>query len=267
MTPACPRCGLLHPPGAACFSLQLSAPPAKDDLQAGTVLAGRYRVERILHRGGMGVVYLATDPPDGRPVAVKGLELLDSASPEERHEAEMWFARESFLLSMLRHPLIPAFHGSFRDGGRSYLAQEYVEGENLDALLARQGPLDPIRVGIWADLLCRLLIYLHELPTPVIFRDLKPANIVLRPDGLRLAVVDFGIARPYAPGVVGTVIGTPGYAPPEQYQGLATPQSDVYALGATLHRLLTGYDPEHGPPFIFPPVRDLNPAVPTPLAA
>jgi serine/threonine protein kinase len=105
----------------------------------------------------------------------------------------------------------------------------------------------------------------------VIFRDLKPANILVRSSrggsGPDLAVVDFGIARQFQAGAVGTVIGTPGYAPPEQYQGLATPHSDIYALGATLHRVLTGYDPESGAPFTFPAVRTLNPAVSPELAA
>jgi serine/threonine protein kinase len=101
----------------------------------------------------------------------------------------------------------------------------------------------------------------------VVFRDLKPANVLLRSTTQRLAVVDFGIARPFVAGEIGTVVGTPGYAPPEQYQGLATPESDVFALGATLHRLLTGYDPERVRPFVFPPVRSLNNRVSSELAS
>ncbi|MGH2345079.1 MAG: protein kinase domain-containing protein, partial [Chloroflexota bacterium] len=111
-------------------------------------------------------------------------------------------------------------------------------------------------------------------PDPVVFRDLKPANVLVRPSGAepacRLAVVDFGIARRFQSDTVGTVIGTPGYAPPEQYQGLATPQSDIYALGATLHRALTGYDPTHPNPnqplFSFPAADELNPNLSTRMA-
>jgi serine/threonine protein kinase len=220
----------------------------------------------------MSVIYLAEDTKlNRREVALKELRLPDGASDEDVREAEAWFARESALLSMLHHPLIPVFYSVFREEGRSYIAQEYVPGENLEDLVKRQGPIEPDLALTWGIALSQLLDYLHSLPEPVIFRDLKPSNVVLRsmwssPDR-RLAVVDFGIARSFSQDVVGTVIGTPGYAPPEQYQGMATPQSDVYALGVTLHRLLTGYDPEQGTPFTFPSVRSLNPSVPAGLAA
>src|SRR5690242_10017941 len=121
MTMSCPRCGLLHPSGSPCFSLGLSVLRGKDELPAGTILAGRYRVERMLHHGGMSVIYLATDLRRGCPVALKELRLPEGAGQEEQHEAEKWFARESFLLSSLAHPAIPAFRGSFGEGGRSYL--------------------------------------------------------------------------------------------------------------------------------------------------
>ncbi len=184
-------------------------------------------------------------------------------------EAEAWFARESALLSMLRHPLIPSFYSVFRDEGHSYIAQEFVPGTNLEELVGREGPVDEQVVVEWGIALCDLLDYLHGRPEPVVFRDLKPANVLVRPPwsdpDCRLAVVDFGIARRFQSDTVGTVIGTPGYAPPEQYQGLATPQSDIYSLGASLHRALTGYDPEHPgqdqPLFSFPPANQLNPQV------
>jgi serine/threonine-protein kinase len=238
------------------------------------LLAGRYRIVRPIHRGGMGEVFLAEDLLQrGEHVVLKGLRLPEGATAAERQEAEAWFAREAYLLSNLHSPLIPQFYGAFREGGRSYIVQEYVAGENLDRVVSREGPLPEELVLEWGVALCALLGYLHEQAEPVIYRDLKPANLLWRDgaptevDGYPLAVVDFGIARPYRRGEVGTVIGTPGYAPPEQYQGLATPQSDIYALGATLHRLLTGYDPERGAPFTFPPVRQLNPAVSPEVAA
>jgi serine/threonine protein kinase len=267
----CPRCGLFHPSAVPCLALSQPTNATPRDLQPDTLLAKRYRIARQIHRGGMSVIYLADDTKmQGRQVALKELRLPDGASDEETREAESWFARESALLSVLRHPLIPTFYSVFREDGRSYIAQEYVPGHNLEDVVNRQGPVELGVAMAWALALCQLLEYLHRLPEPVIFRDLKPANILQRamwnaPER-RLAVVDFGIARAFERNTIGTVIGTPGYAPPEQYQGLATPQSDIYALGATLHRLLTGYNPEQGTQFTFPPVQSLNPKVPAALA-
>jgi serine/threonine protein kinase len=271
MHETCTRCGLFHAATAPCISFSLNAGDGEGGLQPGRLLAGRYHILRTIHRGGMSTLYLAEDSKlNGREVALKELRLPAEASAQEAREAEAWFARESALLSVIRHPLIPLFYSVFREEGHSYIAQEYVSGENLEDLIKRQGSVDAALVLRWAIALSELLVYLHGMPEPVIFRDLKPANVLVRapwstPE--RLAVVDFGIARTYDQGAVGTVIGTPGYAPPEQYQGLATPQSDIYALGATLHRALTGYDPEQGTPFVFPPVRSLNPLVPLGLAA
>ncbi len=275
MQTTCSRCGLFHSSDVACPVAGLLGAPDASARQPGALIAGRYRVLHTIHRGGMSIVYLAEDTLQDRKVALKELRPSQDASPEEAHEAEAWFARESALLSVLDHPLIPDFYSVFREDGHSYIAQEYVPGMNLDERVAREGPVDEETVVAWGIGLCGLLDYLHTRPEPVVFRDLKPANILLRPPWAnadrQLAVVDFGIARRFQHDAVGTVIGTPGYAPPEQYQGLATPQSDIYALGATLHRLLTGYDPEHPKPdtplFTFPPVRDLNPIISAELAA
>ncbi|HWE61893.1 MAG TPA: protein kinase [Chloroflexota bacterium] len=267
MTKACLQCGLLHPAGTPCFTLALPNEKDAQGLQPGATLAGRYHILRTIHHGGMSLVYLADDTMQNRQVAIKELRLPKNAGEQELSEAKTWFARESYLLSTLEHPLIPHFYSVFPEADRSYIVQEYVDGENLEQVVSRQGPFPEDEVIRWAGALCDLLIYLHNRPEPVIFRDLKPANILLRNSDASLVVVDFGIARPFQADLVGTVVGTPGYAPPEQYQGLATPQSDIYALGATLHRLVTGYDPEHEAPFTFPAVRLLNPAVSPMLAA
>ena len=266
MTRACTDCGLLHPAGTPCFSISLPI-SGQHALADGAMLASRYRILHTIHRGGMSVVYLAEDTVQDRQVAIKELRLPEGESAEELAEAEAWFARESYLLSVLSHPLIPRFYSVFREHDRSYIVQEYLEGQNLERLMERHEPIDQDTVISWAVPLCELLAYLHTLPEPVVFRDLKPANILLRHAGGHPAVVDFGIARPFLPARIGTVVGTPGYAPPEQYQGLATPQSDIYALGATLHRLLTGYDPEHAEPFRHPQVRELNAGVSPALAS
>ncbi|HVA89614.1 MAG TPA: serine/threonine-protein kinase [Chloroflexota bacterium] len=270
MQTTCSRCGLFHPSDIGCPVSGLLGSSVTGARRPGELIAGRYRVDRMLHHGGMSTVYLANDAVlDNRAVAIKELRPGQDATPDEVREAEAWFARESALLSMLRHPLIPAFYSVFRDEDRSYIVQEYVPGVNLEEQVAQEGPVAEQTAVEWGIALCDLLTYLHTQPEPVIFRDLKPANVLIRAPwsdrDRRLAVVDFGIARQFQNGAVGTVIGTPGYAPPEQYQGLATPQSDIYALGATLHRMVTGYDPEHPgaeqPLFSFPPARRLTPAL------
>ena len=194
-------------PRAALWSL----PTLPAALAPGTVLAGRYAIQRRVHRGGMSVVYLAEDHAHGgRRVALKELRFSPAATAAERREAEGWFARESFLLSSLRHPLIPAFFNIFREGGHAYLVEEYIEGENLDDLVRRHGPQDEARVVAWGLALSGLLRYLHARPDgPLIYRDLKPANILLRAYDGRLTVVDFGIARSIRPGEVGTIIVPP----------------------------------------------------------
>ena len=264
----CPRCGLPHAADTACLELVLRAGAEGTPLTTGTVLVGRFLITRIVHHGSSSVVYLAQDQlKGGRATALKELRFSVRVDAEGEREAEAWFARESSLLGSLRHRLMPTFYGAFREGQHPYIAQEYIEGETLDALVGRAGPVPEGQAIAWGRAICDLLAYLHGRPEPVIFRDLKPANIIVRAATSTLVVVDFGIATPSSAGRVGTTIGTPGYAPPEQYQGLATPESDIYALGATLHRLLTGYDPEQGPAFTFPPIGDLNPAISPRLSA
>ncbi len=221
MTQTCARCGLFHPQNVPCVSQALALVEQPDELVVDSLLAGRYRMLRTLHHGGMSVVYLAEDILLGnRHVAIKELRVPASSGPEERREAEAWFAREAYILSALNHPLVPEFYSSFPEGGTSYIVQEYADGENLNDVVRARGPLPEATVLEWAISLCGLLSHLHGLDEPVLFRDLKPANIVLRnaastnPDrACPLKVVDFGIARHYEPKTVGTVIGTPGYAP------------------------------------------------------
>ena len=208
----------------------------------------------------MSTVYRASDErAGGIPVALK--EFSAAALPaDERGEALVWLTREASLLSTLNHPRLPKLVAAFSEGDRHYLAMPFLQGSTLEELVSRHGPQEEARVLHWAHDLTRLLSYLHRQDTPVVHRDLKPANVLLQGDGT-LMLLDLGVARPLDRRRLGTAIGTPGYAPPEQYQGLADERSDLYALGATMHRLLTGYDPEHAEPFRHPPVRDLNPVV------
>ncbi len=243
-----------------------SSQPLTGPLQAGTVLQGRYAIERLLGGGGMGMVYLARDQRlANRPCAIKEMvdHFIDQA---QRIEANEYFAREADTLAQLKHQAIPAITDRFELANRHYLVMEYVEGRNLEEELAACG--QPLPEGLVIDIarqLCDVLAYLHGLAPPIIYRDMKPSNVMLGPNG-RVVLVDFGIARLFKAARKGTMIGTLGFAPPEQYQGLVDPRSDIYSLGATLHYVLTGRDPEKFPPFSFPPVRELRPAVSSNLA-
>ncbi|MGZ6176182.1 MAG: serine/threonine-protein kinase, partial [Candidatus Binataceae bacterium] len=237
-----------------------------EPLTSGTVLQNRYEIERLLGGGGMGTVYLAHDQRlANRYCAVK--EMVDHfIDQQQRIEANEYFAREADTLAQLKHAAIPAITDRFDDQNRHYLVMEYVEGRNLEEEIAARG--GPLPEGLIIDIarqLCDVLAYLHGSTPPVIYRDMKPSNVMLTPRG-RVVLIDFGIARLFKSARKGTMIGTLGFAPPEQYQGAIDPRSDIYSLGATLHYVLTGRDPEKYPPFSFPPVRDLRPEVSTNLA-
>jgi tRNA A-37 threonylcarbamoyl transferase component Bud32 len=218
-----------------------------------------YYITRVLKAGGQGAVF-ETISDDGKVYAVK--EMLDrSTNPKDRAEAIERFEAEAEMLRRLSHPRIPKVYVDFKDEGKQYLAMEFVRGEDLEEIIRREGALPEARVLDWADQICDVLGFLHHhTPQPIVFRDMKPSNIMIQPDGT-IKLIDFGIAKVFQKAERGTQIGTPGYAPPEQYQGIATPESDIYALGATLHHALTGRDPRDEPPFSFPPVYGLKPTV------
>jgi serine/threonine-protein kinase len=220
----------------------------------------RYYITRVIKSGGQGSVF-ETIGDDGKVYAVK--EMIDNfTNPKDRTEAIDRFEAEAGMLRRLSHPRIPKVYADFKDEGRQYLAMDFVRGEDLEEVIHRTpGGLPEQQVLEWADEICDVLDYLHNhKPEPIIFRDMKPSNIMIQPDG-SIKLIDFGIAKVFQRAERGTQIGTPGYAPPEQYQGLATIESDIYALGATLHHMLTGRDPRDEPPFSFPPVYGLRPAV------
>jgi serine/threonine protein kinase len=249
--------------------------------QGETLQRGRYQITRSLGRGGMGAVCLADDTRLVRRCVVKEM-LPDCASPEERHKAEADFQREARTLALLNqpgHPNIPEIFDYFIEKGRHYLVMKHIAGENLEERLKRLGrPLPEADVVEWAIQVCDALAYMHgRRAEPVVHRDIKPANLILDEDG-RLWLVDFGLVRamptsqPALNGRGKTVaIGTPGYTPPEQWLQEPQPRSDLYALGASLHHLLTGRDPRDAfakeevltPTMVLgasplPPVRQLN---------
>ncbi len=240
-------------------------------LSPGQMLQNRYRIVRALGGGGMGTVYLAEDTRlADKPCAVKELLPDPHAAPEEQMQAAEQFQREAAILAHLSHPNLPNVYDSFEENGQFYLVMDYIEGETLADRLHRspQG-LPPEEVVGWGVQLCNVLEYLHSQNPPVIFRDMKPANVMVTPRG-EVKLIDFGVARLFDPGKRTDTLkmGTAGYAPPEQYagQGQTTPRSDLYALGVTLHELLTGDDPT-AHPFTFTPPHQLNRAVSPALSA
>jgi len=222
----------------------------------------------------MGAVYLARDARLPEQVwAIK--EMGDTfTDPAERTEALEAFRTEVRLLSQLHHPNLPRIADSFHEGGREYLVMDFVRGETLEGVLRQHRRLSVEEALSVAVQVAEVLQYLHERPQPVVFRDLKPANIMLAPAGSgtgerAVRLIDFGIARFFKSGQTSDTraLGTPGYAAPEQYgRGQSDARTDLYALGATLHEALSGVDPS-SEPFSFAPLRTLNPEVPEPLEA
>lgn len=261
-----PGTALAAPPAAETGSIRRST-SGLQMLPNGTVLQGRYAVEGVHGVGGMSLVYRGRDlrfKEVVRPCAIK--EMFQSAPTSETRTLMLKnFERESSLLATLNHPAIPKVYDFFEENGKIYLILEMVPGHDLESTLETAGSALPeTQVAHWALQLCDVVDYLHRHePEPIIFRDLKPSNVIATPDD-RIVLIDFGIARIFLPNQrKGTMIGTEGYAPPEQYRGIADVRGDIYALGATLHHLLTGSDPRTETPFTFHErsLRQINPLV------
>ena len=270
-TMICPICGSqLREPARFCRSCGANIAGALTGrLQTGRVLAERYRIVRLIARGGMGAVYLAADLRlDDVEVAVKEMSsVYRPGETEDYARAVAEFRREAALLARLSHPNLPRVIDRFEEDGKQFLAMEYVEGQTLrQALIARGGRAEVAEVCGWAAQLCAVLAYLHAQQPPIIYRDLKPGNVMLRSDG-RVALIDFGIARFYKPGKASdtAIYGTIGYSAPEQYgEGQTDQRSDIYSLGVLLYHALTGYDVT-STPFRLPHLGQLRPDVPADL--
>jgi serine/threonine protein kinase len=226
-------------------------------------VADRYRIITRLGQGGMGAVYKAGDTRlGGIHCALKEMSLSAIIDPVEKKLAQQAFQREAQLLSTLSHPNLPRVTDYFSHGEKQFLVMDMIEGQTLESYLENQTqPISEDQVVEWGCQLCDVLHYLHTRKPPIIFRDIKPGNIMISAEDGSIKLIDFGIARFFKPeSQKDTVaLGTPGYAPPEQYgKQQSDPRSDVYALGATLHQLLTLRDPGIQP-FIFPKPRSINP--------
>ena len=265
----CTVCGAANETGNSVCTVREQ--PIEEDTgktEAESLLKGRYRILTQVGTGGFGAVYKARDTlAAGQGTAIIAIKQVNlrGLTPQEIIEATDGFHREVLLLSNLEHVNLPHIYDSFTDPEHWYLVMDFIGGETLEQYLrhttagsspatTRSLPLD--EVFSIALQLCHVLHYLHTRQPPIIFRDLKPANVMRAPEG-NLYLIDFGIARQFKPGQAKDTMpfGSPGYAAPEQYgKAQTTPQSDLYSLGALLHQVLSGEDPAETP-FRFAPLR------------
>jgi len=247
----CSNCGL-----TLAGSLPVVAPPPTGLLPPNTLLHGRYLLLRKVAQGGMSAVYQAVDV--NQPGTLWAVKEMSEAglSLAERPRALADFQREANLLLNLRHPNLPHAIDLFEEEGKHFLVLAFIDGDTLqDRLDQAGGPLPVADVLRWAGQLCDVLAYLHGQRPPIIYRDLKPANVMVVRSGLA-QLIDFGIARFHKPGQTTdtTRVGTQGYASPEHYgQGQTEARSDLYTLGALLYHLLTGQIPPSAIERLLPP--------------
>lgn len=264
----CPYCGADNREHARFCSNCGTAFFGTQDLSPGTLLQNRYRILHKVGHGGMGAVYLVEHTSlNNKQFAVKEIREVGISDPTDRAVAVQQFQKEAHILAQLKHLNLPQVNDFFEERGRHYLVMEYIKGETLEQILNRTTNYLPEQQVIeWAIQICDVLNYLHTQYPPIIFRDLKPSNVILNDEGV-VKLIDFGIAKLFNPAKTTDTLkmGTPGYAPPEQYGGQTgtEPCSDLYALGAVLHHLITRHDPQTEHPFYFPsaPVQLYNPHV------
>ncbi|MDC7292472.1 serine/threonine protein kinase [Butyrivibrio sp. DSM 10294] len=229
-------------------------------LQIGSLVDGKYKVLSVIGQGGMSTVYLVMNEKANKPWAIKEVRKDAVANYQVVRQS---LITETNLLKNLSHPYLPSIVDVIDDEGRFLIVMDYIEGNTLDKALATMGPQPQEYVIEWGIQLCDVFEYLHSRTPAIIYRDLKPANIMLRPNG-RVCLIDFGTAREYKMNRTGDTqyLGTRGYAAPEQFGGMGQtdPRTDVYCLGATMYNLLTGHT-SNEPPYEFYPIRYWNPSL------
>jgi serine/threonine-protein kinase len=256
MAQFCSRCGKSARDSAK--FCQGCGTPFVQVLQAGSTLdRGRYQVLKPLKAGGMGAVYLLHDSRLERKCVLKEM-VPPSHDPADLKEFRERFRNEALTLSKLSHPNLPPVYDHFEENHQCCLVMEYIEGDDLESLLSVKAPkgFPEERVRQWALTICAILEYLHRRDPLILYRDLKPSNIMVRKEDGRLFLIDFGIAKSVHQALThNTSWDTEGYAPIEQMQGEPEVRSDIYALAATMHHLLSGRPPV---PFKFPAIRSLR---------
>lgn len=237
-------------------------------LHAGEVLQDRYQIIKVVGKGGMSTVYQARDLTNQNLLAIKDVE---RSGREDNQVVEQSLVGEGRMLKQLSSPHLPKIYDIIENPENFMLVMDFIQGESLDKVIAREGAQSVDRVLYWGMQICEVFDYLHKQPKPIIYRDMKPANLILKPDGT-LMMIDFGTARTQKDNVVmaqdTTCIGTAGFAAPEQYggSGQSTARTDIFCLGATLYNMVTGHSPSERPVGILP-LEQWNPALAgTPIA-
>ena len=226
-------------------------------LRTGSVIDGKYKILSEIGHGGMSTVYLAINEKANKPWAVKEVRKIRNEDCEVMRQS---LIAETDLLKRLRHPNLPSIADVIDHDGNFLIVMDYIEGNTLEKLISENGAQTQEDVVGWALQLCSVLEYLHSRPVPIIYRDMKPSNIMLRSDG-SVVLIDFGTAREFKEcSVADTVcLGTQGYAAPEQFggRGQTDARTDIYCLGATMYHLLTGHNPSK-PPYEMYPITKWN---------
>ncbi|MCR5526166.1 MAG: serine/threonine protein kinase [Lachnospiraceae bacterium] len=221
-------------------------------LEIGSYIGEKYKILNVIGRGGMSTVYLAMNERANKQWAVKEVRREGVENYEIIRQS---LIRETEMLKELKHENLPSIVDVLDEGDSILVVMDYIEGVTLDQVLKESGAQSEKDVMDWAVQLCNVFMYLHSQSMPIIYRDLKPANIMLKPDG-KIVLIDFGTARYYKSGATHdtTTLGTKGYAAPEQFGGWGQTdvRTDIYCLGKTLHHLVTGHDPCEPPYEIYP---------------
>ncbi|MCI6464639.1 MAG: serine/threonine protein kinase [Faecalicatena sp.] len=227
-------------------------------LEIGSIVDGKYKILNKIGQGGMSIVYLAMNERANKPWAIKEIR-KDGVSNYEVVKQNL--IAETDILKRLNHPNLPSIIDVIDCDDTFLIVMDYIEGKPLSEALNREGAQPQEKVIEWAKQICDVLGYLHSRVPPIIYRDMKPSNVMLKPDG-NIMIIDFGTAREYKSASIAdtTCLGTQGYAAPEQFggQGQTDARTDIYCLGATLYHLITGHNPCL-PPYEMYPIRQWNP--------
>lgn len=225
----------------------------------GSIINEKYEILKVIGRGGMSEVFLTMDISDNSLWAIK--EIVKKEGDYQNELAVQSLLAEASIMKDLNHPLLPKIRDIISTSYAIDVVMEYIDGESLDKIVRIRGPQPQEKVINWGIQICDALRYMHTKQPPIIYRDMKPANVMLKPDG-QLKVIDFGIAKIFNEDDIedDRNLGTKGYAAPEQFGGLTDKRTDIYCLGVTLYHLVTGKNP-CDPPYELFPIRRLKPSL------